>query len=1341
MKTRIVSLIVGLLGWNVLAQTAGQDVTNGLQYLCNTNLVGANTNFNNALALSPTNEDANALVAVTRLLLLPTQPAGSNFLNGLGFTNSGRNVYNWTSTLPKDTNGNTVFPTENTSVMIAFYRTNIMAALGASRTNLAMITDTNFSLSLTACETSLQAVTVDYGDVLLLQALLRAAEFAGYTLNAQNFDVVLSQLQTLEKTNGLTLQNVLSLYPSLLNQNSASDLAASEGALTNAIALYLAASEFIRNDRQPGSNYLFNLSPDEANNEALFRTELTNTLLSLNAPVQFFTNNALEIYAGAYFAGAKSLRSLMPQFTGDVYVNDTLPDFTFDGILVNLPAYKTEAILRKEFYSYAGIYVGDGGLQDNNPSGPFGGSFAVFVGTNQQATLLGTDNGNGTGDGTDFGLFFQFSVTKGNWQFSSGSISGYGSIDKDGFFNGEIDGLTNGQGQIVSVYLNATNQPALGPFQNAAGFYTGSYSGPYSGTLQGVVVADGSVLFDAFQNGQVQDGGSGQIDPANNQFTGTTGGGGGTTLGGTFTLATLTISGHFTNSPANGGGTGTFTLSNPTRIPFDVPPVITTNLPANKIVALGVNAAFFLSATGSPPMCYQWFFNSNAIPFATTNTLVVSNNLWTSTGTYYVSASVNNAVGGTNSQQCAVTVTTETTSPTLAITNITSGMLVSNAAFTVMGTASDKVAVTNVYCSLSNAMVNTGFVPATMVNNWSNWSAAVTLAPGTNTVRAYAVNTGGIPSTTNSATIVYIVSAVLTVQTNGSGTVSPNYNGTLLQIGKNYSMTATAGSGFAFVNWTGSITTNGATLQFTMASNLTFTANFADVTKPVLAITNITAGLQVSNAFFTVMGTATDNVAVAGVYCSLSNAVINTGFALATTANNWANWSTNLTLTPGTNTVRAYAVDTSGNISTTNSATIVYILSAPLTVSTNGNGTISPNYNGALLQIGKNYSMTATAGSGFAFVNWTGSITTNGATLQFTMASNLTFTANFADVTKPVLSITNVTAGMNVSNANFIVKGWATDNVAVASVYFQLNTSVWSNATSFNGSNWTAAVTLTPGTNTIAAYAVDTSGNLSLTNTLNFFYVVNATLMVSTNGLGSLSPNDNGLLLQIGKGYSITATAGTGFVFTNWTGGTNLPLSIITNGTTVQFLMVTNLMLQANLVEVAKPSLTITAPTAGQQMTNALATVVGTASDNWKVAAVWYQLTNGILAGGTWSLANTTNNYTNWTTTVTLAVGTNMVKAYAVNLGGNFSTTNSVSFVSSNVFKLLLAFTTAQPLATNGLNFALQLSPGLNGHVLVSTDLVDWVALTNFTGTNATINFRDAAATNFNNRFYRAVIP
>jgi hypothetical protein len=153
-------------------------------------------------------------------------------------------------------------------------------------------------------------------------------------------------------------------------------------------------------------------------------------------------------------------------------------------------------------------------------------------------------------------------------------------------------------------------------------------------------------------------------------------------------------------------------------------------------------------------------------------------------------------------------------------------------------------------------------------------------------------------------------------------------------------------------------------------------------------------------------------------------------------------------------------------------------------------------------------------------------------------------------------------------------------------------------------------------------------------------------------------------------------------------------------------------------------------------MTNALATVAGTTSDNWGVTGVWYQLNSGA-----WNASVTTNGWTNWTTTVELIAGTNTVKAYAMNLGGNVSTNSSVSIVSSNTFMLQLVFTNSVPLKTNGLAFSLQLSTGLNGHIQVSTNLTSWDTLTNFVGTNSTLIFRDPAATNFSRRFYRAVIP
>jgi hypothetical protein len=1157
-----------LLASGLAAQTADDLVSAGRACLVAHNLTGAYSNFNAAVTLSPTNEAANALAAATRILVLPQQPAGSNFLNTLKFSTGGRDIYNWTSTFPHDINGHTVLPTNNTSMMVAFYRTNTMAAIGASLTNLARITNSAFTLSLTADETSIESVTLDYGDILLLQAMLQGAEFLGYTVNAHNFNFVVSHLHDLEQTNGLTIQRVLSDYPSLLNLSNTTDLASSKGVFTNAIALYQQASDFIRNIRPPDAVRLFNLDADNLAKEATFRALLTNVLLSLNAPTELSPSNANAIastaYFGAYFSGTHSLRSLLPQFYGNVYVNNTLPDYTFGGIVPDWPAYQTEAGLRNMFHSYAGIYGGQ--VYDINYNDPNAGVFDVFISTNGQATVVGYDfdsfqNIDGDQSG---GVGAQFNVDPhGNWQFNSNSVagvSGYGSVSKDGSFWGELD-FTNGD----SVQLNGGQQSLSGSFQNAAGNYSGTWSGTYqgqsvSGTLKAVLSADGQLVYCLYHNGAQNDGGQGQFD-SNNHFTTTD------------TASGNTISGTLTNSTFQIGGTATapslnvkWTLSRSAKLPFDVPPAITTP-PQNKNVTAGSNVTFSVTATGSAPLCYQWYCNDTLILGATSASLVVTNAPLSASGNSYL-VTINNVVGGTNATASLIVVP-ETVKPTVQITAPTGGLQVSNANFTITGTAGDNVAVSNVLYQLNN----TGWNPATPANQWSNWTAQVTLIQGSNTIQAYAVDTSGNVSTTNTVIFNYIVSGVLTVNTTGNGTVSPNYNGAWLQIGQHYSMTATAAAGFGFVNWTGSITTNGATLQFTMASNLTFTANFVDTNKPTVSITNLASGQRVSNAVFTVKGTASDNLQVSNVVCQINGG----GWNSATNINNWTNWAAGVTLTPGTNLVQAFAVDTSGNVSVTNSVSFQFVATNQLQIRANGLGTISPNYSNAWLEIGRNYSITSTPASGFVFTNW------------------------------------------------------------------------------------------------------------------------------------------------------VTST--------NWIGGTT------TTKTNLPFMMASNLTLQVNFLDVTKPTLAITAPAAGQHMTNALATVIGTAGDNWKVSAVWYQLTNGILTGGTWSLATTTNNYTNWTTTVTLAAGTNTVKAYAVDLGGNYSTTSSVSVLSSNTFKLQLNFAMNQPLTSTGLNFTLQISSNLNGHIQVSTNLLNWTTLTNFVGTNTTLNFRDPAATNSKSRFYRAVIP
>ncbi len=73
------------------------------------------------------------------------------------------------------------------------------------------------------------------------------------------------------------------------------------------------------------------------------------------------------------------------------------------------------------------------------------------------------------------------------------------------------------------------------------------------------------------------------------------------------------------------------------------------------------------------------------------------------------------------------------------------------------------------------------------------------------------------------------------------------------------------------------------------------------------------------------------------------------------------------------------------------------------------------------------------------------------------------------------------------------------------SVYYSLNSGTWTNAsTTNNWNNWTADVELTPGTNTIQAYAVDAAGNISTTNTVRFEYIVTVVNAIAT---GQTTPN------------------------------------------------------------------------------------------------------------------------------------------------------------------------------------------------------------------------------------------
>jgi hypothetical protein len=124
----------------------------------------------------------------------------------------------------------------------------------------------------------------------------------------------------------------------------------------------------------------------------------------------------------------------------------------------------------------------------------------------------------------------------------------------------------------------------------------------------------------------------------------------------------------------------------------------------------------------------------------------------------------------------------------------------------------------------------------------------------------------------------------------------------------------------------------------------------------------------------------------------------------------------------------------------------------------------------------------------------------------------------------------------------------------------------------------------------------------------------------------------------------------------------------------------------------------------------------------------------------------------------TLQASTNLLNWVSIL---NFTCTNSPTYIVDPVAKnfdyrfyrlaqgtllvpaspVVLGFGLAQPLTRNGLALMLQGPVGSNYVIQSSKDMRIWLPITNFVTTSSPFYFNDPGATNYNQRFYRAVIP
>jgi len=474
----------------------------GITALSNTNISAALADFTSAA--SPANPNAEVYLALTRLLALPIEPTGSNFLNRLQVTRS-TNVYDLKLKPIKNASGKwAVNGNLDADEFTAELRKDILPALGASETNLARITDTTFTLFMPGSVTHFSDVTIDYGDVQMVRAMLSAATVFGYTLHTWNLNAQFQAVSNIVHTDQ-SIEAVLSANPGLLTITNTSDLAASRAAFTNAIHCYMAASQFIRNIRPSGGRYLFNLdltNADDMNAESNFRMFLTDLESSLTTPfggpgsdagaipgakfygpLRGFTNHTVSM--ADFFAGDFNLRSLLPTLTPNrfTFIWDSFPDPNLGGVFTGLTETNLSKAFLKGFHAQAQLSlpgvnftvigsVGKNGGQNSlngvvqdgaylygtTPYGGVNGSGSVFKLTSGGAfTLLYS---GGTATNTPMGSDNPSSLLVGH----DGNL--YGTTEySDAYPNGTIFKLTTA-GVLTGMFKFGQNG---GPDENANG--------------------------------------------------------------------------------------------------------------------------------------------------------------------------------------------------------------------------------------------------------------------------------------------------------------------------------------------------------------------------------------------------------------------------------------------------------------------------------------------------------------------------------------------------------------------------------------------------------------------------------------------------------------------------------------------------------------------------------------------------------------------------------------------------------------------------------------------------------------------------------------------------------
>jgi hypothetical protein len=301
---------------NVHAQTCNEYIDTGEQLLYTEsidNILVAHDTFEDAAALCPNDPAINAYLALTRLLYLAftyDSVGITPLFNQYGITRTGDDLDTLDYHLPLDENDKYDVPygAPTGETVRSYLHNELLNAVNASIANLNVTTDNWTSVDKHIAPIANtgrdQDLEIDWGDVWLFRACLKALRAFVLVASAYDLDIDLREVAALENLEALKLKNLLDRYPEFLKLltdtsnppvNGSELLDDARSSLIGAIDNYAVARDAILNDpsTESGAEELIEIDECDIRLEQLLSdtlSQIKDSLTNQGDPEILFEN-------------------------------------------------------------------------------------------------------------------------------------------------------------------------------------------------------------------------------------------------------------------------------------------------------------------------------------------------------------------------------------------------------------------------------------------------------------------------------------------------------------------------------------------------------------------------------------------------------------------------------------------------------------------------------------------------------------------------------------------------------------------------------------------------------------------------------------------------------------------------------------------------------------------------------------------------------------------------------------------------------------------------------------------------------------------------------------------